>query len=813
MDKLKVLVVARLDDMGGFISKILNRQGFDVNVLDTFRQVKETLSEIPAELSQRKYDLVLLTNNCLTPGMILNLVPEIKRSNSGIKIIVLSGVSTPEFVRDLKKQGIDDFLPMPFAHDDLVQKVTSIFDEPEEEKPHPIPHNQRDFIGKDFEVYDVLGAGGFGVVYLVYSHETKSVYALKTFRDEYLEDTQTRDRFRKEAKVWIDLERHPYIVRAYFVNEISGRLYIGLEYIAKDEHGLNSLEGYLRDNPPDSAQSLRWGIQFCHGMEYAYSKGIRAHRDIKPVNIMVSQDKTIKISDFGLAGVIGTSKAISGMKLGIQKDRIGLSFQTMEGIGLGTLTHMPPEQFTNAASCDERSDIYSFGIVLYQMATSGKLPFLAQLPRDNSEEESKRFETQMYMLHSKAPLPKVNSPLFPVTQRCLEKESHRRYRSFKELRLDLEKLLKRETGEVLNPPELKKLEAWEWNNKGVSLANLGRYDEALTCCNKVLEIDQRDAEAWNNKGVSLANLGRSDEALTCYNKALEIDQRDAKAWSNKGKSLHNLGRYDEALTCCNKALEIDPRLAEVWNNKGSSLATLGRFDEAILCYNKVLEIDPRDTRVWSNKGLCLFNLGRFDEAIPCYNKVLEIDPRDTISWNNKGFSLYNLRRYNQAIPCYNKALEIDPRDAIAWNNKGNSLYNLGRFDEAILCYNKALEIDLRDARVWNIKGLCLHNLGRFDEALTCCNKALEIDPRYAKAWYNNGFSLAQLGRYEEAIFCFNKVLEIDQGDAVTWLKKALTEKEIHRKEDAIHSFQKFIEHAQGSSLVDYARQELRELEK
>ena len=129
MDKLKVLVVGGLDQVGGIISNILNRKGFDVNAVDTSGQVKETLSEIPAELSRRKYNPVLLTNNGLIPRMILNLVPEIKRSNPGIKIIVLSGFSTPEFVRDLIEQGIDDFLPLPFALVDLIQTVSSILDE------------------------------------------------------------------------------------------------------------------------------------------------------------------------------------------------------------------------------------------------------------------------------------------------------------------------------------------------------------------------------------------------------------------------------------------------------------------------------------------------------------------------------------------------------------------------------------------------------------------------------------------------------------------------------------------------------------
>ena len=137
--------------------------------------------------------------------------------------------------------------------------------------PRKAPFKKGDFIGQNYEVFDVLGEGGFGIVYLVYSHETKSAYALKTFRDEYLEDRKTRERFRKEAQVWIDLERHPYLVRASYVDEISGRLYIAMEHIASDEQGMNTLDGFLRRRPPDLAQSLRWAIQFCHGMEYAYS--------------------------------------------------------------------------------------------------------------------------------------------------------------------------------------------------------------------------------------------------------------------------------------------------------------------------------------------------------------------------------------------------------------------------------------------------------------------------------------------------------------------------------------------------------------
>ncbi|MDP3111943.1 MAG: protein kinase [Thermodesulfovibrionales bacterium] len=375
-----------------------------------------------------------------------------------------------------------------------------------------------DFIGQKYEVFGVLGEGGCGIVYLVYSHETKSAYALKTFRHEYLEDVTTRERFKKEAQVWIELERHPYLVRAYFVDEISGRLFIAMEYIAHNEAGLNSLDGYLKNQPPDLEQSLLWAIQFCHGMEWAFSKGIKAHRDIKPANIMISTDKTVRISDFGLAGVIGTSKSLSGVKINQQRTISGETYQTMEGSAFGTPPYMPPEQFENTTGCDERSDIYSFGVVLYQMASGGKLPFLP----DMSESGERDVFQKWYMLHCKAAVPKLKSPLFPILFRCLEKKPINRYFSFKELRRDFETMLKKQTGEVVKLPGKMELEAWELVNKGASLDCLGKPQEAIACYDKALEINPKYAEAWNNKALTEDILERKQDAVSSYKRFIEL---------------------------------------------------------------------------------------------------------------------------------------------------------------------------------------------------------------------------------------------------------------------------------------------------
>jgi len=669
------------------------------------------------------------------------------------------------------------------------------------------------YIGQKYEVLKELGHGGFGIVYLVYSHETKGFYAMKTFRDEYLAEAETRELFRKEANIWIDIGRHPYIVRAKFVEEVAGRLYIGMEYIAPNEMGLNTLDAYLERQPPDLSQSLKWAIQFCYGIEYACSKGVRCHRDIKPANIMISTEKAVKITDFGLAGVLGSAKASSGNKVSFQDGKFGLS--TMEGKSAGTPTHMSPEQFTNAAACDERSDIYAFGIVLYQMVTGGRPPFLASS------------SLEMYRLHSQEPAQILESPLFPIIQRCLEKEPERRYQTFEELRADLELLLKRRTSEIIRIPTPVEFEAWEWVNKGMSLHNLGRFDEGLKCCDKALEINPKDGSAWNNKGICLHSLGRFDEAARCYDSALEINLQLADPWNNKGLALHSLGRFDEAIKCYDKALEINPGHAFVWSNKGISLDNLGHFDEAIKCINRALEIDPKLPVAWSNKGTSLHSLGRFEEAMKCYDRALEINPQYADAWSNKGLSLASLGRFDDAIKCYDKALEINPRHAFAWSNKGISLTNLGRFDEGMKCHDKALEINPKQADAWYnkgttlanlgrlneaiqcgdraleitprhsfayvLKGVCLDNLGRLNEGMKCHDKALEINPRNASAWSNKAQNLRVMGHFNEAVRCCNMALDINPQLAEAWLNKGIAESKLGLRRDSAISMQKFAE--------------------
>lgn len=459
---------------------------------------------------------------------------------------------------------------------------------PHRSEDHPgAVYRKGEFIGKNYEVLGVLGVGGFSVVYLVYSHENRQAYALKTLRDTFLRDEETRQQFRKEAKLWIHLERHPYIVTANFIDDLAGRLYIGMEYVAPTEEGLNSLEGHLAKHPPDLSQSLRWSIQFCHGMEYARERGIRCHRDIKPANIMITQDRHVKITDFGFADVIDASRA----RLRFESIARRRKAADEEQSGFGTPAYMPPEQFRNAARCDERSDIYSFGVVLYQMAARGRLPFREGVAEAGKQTAGHMWK-DMHRLHTEAHVPPLASPLFPMIQKCMEKEPSRRYQTFKDLRKDLDGLMLRITGETIVPERMEELEAWELYNKAFSLASLGHLDEAIAYYDQVLAIEPANTNAWNNKGACLRKQGKVLEALDCYERAIGADRYNVSAWNNKGSLLMSVGKHTEAIVQFNKAIELDSSNEYAWLNKAMTEERLGLKGEAFTSYQKFVELKP-----------------------------------------------------------------------------------------------------------------------------------------------------------------------------------------------------------------------------
>ncbi len=584
-------------------------------------------------------------------------------------------------------------------------------------------YKKGDFIGQKYEVIDILGEGGFGVVYLVYLHDLTyhSFYALKTFKDEFLSEQAVKDRFRKEAQIWIDIGSHPYLVKAYLVDNISGRLFIASEYIAPERKGgPNSLDSYLKLIPFDLAQSLKWAIQFCHGMEYAYAKGIRAHRDIKPSNIMIDQNLTVKITDFGLAG-IDKMPALSSERQ--QKSNVETPLHTMLGTSIGTPEYMPPEQFTDFSACDERSDIYSFGIVLYQMASNGKLPFVAE----NSEYRWMALKH----LHSEKPVPVLNSPLFPIIQKCLQKESNNRYPSFESLRTDLEVLLKRQTGEIIRIPRLEEQQSWEWNNKGLSFVNLSKFEQAITCYDEAIKNDPKNSGAWDNKGNALRLMSRHIEAMDCYNNAIKINPSNARAWINKGSSLSSLGQFDDSLQCLYRALDIKPINMRLGSMVVAILAErtseIKPAEIKAICKKIIsLNLKPYDVDGLFNLGLCYLQIEGLDNALELFLQAEQLAGDDSGIWFQLMEVYFKKQDPYRTIKYCDKLISAKQHIEEAVNKKSRVLSYTGKYGQAVSLLKETLANYPKMSFLWFTLSELQEQNNDFNEALTSAEKCLKL---------------------------------------------------------------------------------------
>jgi serine/threonine protein kinase len=268
-----------------------------------------------------------------------------------------------------------------------------------------------------YKIIGTLGTGGMGKVYLAEDTRLGRKIALKLLPEEFVKDKNRLWRFEREARTASALS-HPNVCTIHEVGETEdGHHYIAMEYIEG-----RSLDHRISGRPLDIAEVLRIGSQVADTLDAAHAKGI-THRDIKPSNIMITSRSQVKVLDFGLAKLSPTR--LSEMASAEPK--------TTTGLVMGTVPYMSPEQALGR-EVDHRSDIWSLGVVLYEMAT-GRLPFSG----------ASASETIDHIVHSQPQaVARFNYDVPPelerIIRKCLEKEKGRRYQAARELQVDLENL-------------------------------------------------------------------------------------------------------------------------------------------------------------------------------------------------------------------------------------------------------------------------------------------------------------------------------------------------------------------------------------